>query len=224
MRGHEPHTLLAWASLARSSHVVLDVGANTGLFALVAAAVNPKARVHAFEPVARIAALLQQNVALNPGFQIAVHRMAVGAGNDELPIHDPGGDNCYSASLDADFLVGAKKDSYLVPVVAVDRFAEDQRLTAMDLVKIDVEGYEEPALSGMMGSIERFRPVIVLEVIDRGRPRQHLDRILSLGYSLREIEREGSASVGDARNVLLIPDERRPGVDAALGSSRVEGP
>jgi FkbM family methyltransferase len=223
MQGHEPHTLLAWASLAENSRVVLDVGANTGLFALVAAAVSPGAAVHAFEPLARIAALLKQNVALNPAFQVTVHQSAVGGANDQLPIHDPGGDNCYSASLDADFLVGSKKDSYLVPVITLDQFAADQGLSAMDLVKIDVEGYEEPALAGMMSSIQRFRPVIVLEVIDRGRTRQNLDRILSSGYTLREIEGEGAASVGDARNVLLIPDERKDWVNAALRTARSVG-
>lgn len=223
MRGHEPETLTAWASLAQMSRVILDVGANTGLFALIAAAVSPAATVHAFEPLARIAQRLAENVALNPGFQVAVHQLAVGGANELLPIYDPGGDNCYSASLDADFLVGAKKESYVVPVVTLDQFAADKRLSAMDLVKIDVEGYEEPALAGMMGSIDRFRPVIVLEVIDRGRTRQNLDRILASGYRLREIEQEGASGAGDARNVLLVPDERRAWVDSALDSSRSQG-
>ena len=47
------------------SDVIFDIGANTGIFALVSGAANPKARIFAFEPVSRVFEKLKGNVALN---------------------------------------------------------------------------------------------------------------------------------------------------------------
>jgi tRNA1(Val) A37 N6-methylase TrmN6 len=42
--------LALWIKLCRQSETILDVGANTGVYALVAGAVNKKAKIFAFEP------------------------------------------------------------------------------------------------------------------------------------------------------------------------------
>ena len=48
--------------LVASVDVVLDVGASTGLFALVAAVTNPDAKVHAFEPVPETYDFMVENI------------------------------------------------------------------------------------------------------------------------------------------------------------------
>src|SRR4051795_3359317 len=47
---YEPESLRPWFRMAERAQTVLDVGANAGIFALVAALANPKARCYAFEP------------------------------------------------------------------------------------------------------------------------------------------------------------------------------
>ena len=61
-----PQLLIAW--LIQDEGLFLDVGANTGLYSLLAAAAARAVRVVAFEPMADIAAKLQRNVQLNEGF------------------------------------------------------------------------------------------------------------------------------------------------------------
>src|SRR6185437_2969670 len=70
---HEAECMVPWLHLARSARGVLDIGANTGFYALAAACVAPEAEVHAFEPVARIAGMLRLNCEANPGLRITVH-------------------------------------------------------------------------------------------------------------------------------------------------------
>jgi hypothetical protein len=59
--GYEPFTLSLFAEEARRAHDVGDLGANTGLFTLLACAVNPDLVVHAFEAAPRVAAALKRN-------------------------------------------------------------------------------------------------------------------------------------------------------------------
>ena len=62
---------------ARKAQVVIDVGANVGLFAVYAASLNRAAEIHAFEPFPKNLAQLEKNLALNPGHRIKPHLAAV---------------------------------------------------------------------------------------------------------------------------------------------------
>ena len=57
--------------------VVIDAGANIGLFAMVMLAARPDARVHSLEPEAATFALLEANARANPAFAWRAHRLAV---------------------------------------------------------------------------------------------------------------------------------------------------
>ena len=61
--GHEATERRRWASMVATGGDVLDVGANTATYALTAKALSPASRVHAIEPLARIAAMARQNAA-----------------------------------------------------------------------------------------------------------------------------------------------------------------
>lgn len=187
--GYERASVERWIAFARNAEVVLDIGANTGLYALVAAAAAQNARVFAFEPLLRVTALLSQNCALNPDFAIEVVSKAAGAESGTAQIYDPGGDNCYSASLKAGFLPEARTTTYPVEVVAIDDFVAERKLARVDLVKVDVEGFDASVLAGMKNTIERFAPIILIEQLGD-------DQEVPAGYRVERV---------DARNVLLHP-------------------
>lgn len=218
--GFDAESLRPWMAFARESHVILDIGANTGVYSLAAAAVRSAAQIHAFEPVPRIAALMRTNVALNPSYSVSVHELAVGAEDGTANIFDPGGDNAYSASLNADFLA-SEKTSYPVRVTSIDSFVSEQQLTSVDLIKLDVEGYEEFALAGMWNTLMQFKPPIFLEFLDvREGHKPLIEKIAALmskGYQLYQLLPEGlkrsrtiEAAPKGAYNVLLCIPERIP--------------
>src|ERR1700749_669391 len=64
-----------------SSGYMLDVGANTGLFTLLAAAANPTIKVCAFEPLDSVCALLRANLALNPRLLDRINVYPLGLSN-----------------------------------------------------------------------------------------------------------------------------------------------
>lgn len=208
---HEPVTMKAWMARARTSGVVLDIGANSGVFALAAAAVGAGV-VHAFEPLPRVHAILSENVALNPDLPVRAWRCAAGESSGSASIFDPGGDAPTSASLSADFAKEHFGDlpTTTVDVIAIDDFCGREGIDRIDLVKIDVEGYEEAALKGMRGIVAASVPTIVMEVLpEQATQLAAVVEALWPGlYAWRPID-EGDGHV--SRNVLLVPahaDER----------------
>lgn len=75
-----------------------------------------------------------------------------------------------------------------------------------DLVKIDVQGFETQVLRGGAATIERFRPVFVIENDDR---MQHADYLSTLDYRMVGYE-NGRLSEGRVshRNTLYVPTEK----------------
>ncbi|MBB6599044.1 FkbM family methyltransferase [Luteimonas sp. MC1825] len=164
---HEPKSMAIWMEAARNARTVLDVGANSGVFSLAAAAAGAGA-IHAFEPLARVHGILSRNFALNPGFPLQAWAVAVSDQSGVAELHDPGGAAPTSASLSAEFSREHLGDvpTCSVPVVTIDDFCARERIHGVDLVKIDVEGLEEHVLRGMRAVALRDRPLILMEVLD----------------------------------------------------------
>lgn len=53
--GYEKSSINLWVRLCGLSSTILDIGANTGLYSLIAKALRPRARVYGFEPIPRLA-------------------------------------------------------------------------------------------------------------------------------------------------------------------------
>lgn len=210
LEGHEPECTNVWCDLASRANVILDVGANTGLYSLLAATVNPEAQVVAFEPVSRIAEIARENVCLNVGMAIEVVEMAVGSEVGEIELHDPGGEQPSSASLIRGF-VPDQTVVRRVPITTVDRVADELSLSSIDLAKIDVEGVEERVLEGMRKVIQKDQPSLLLEVLD-SRPglSLELERLRRYGYRLFDCRKDGLVELETSlcnhlgRNILAV--------------------
>lgn len=92
----------------RSCGDVVDVGANTGLYSLLAAAANRSVRVHAVEALPSVAALLRANLELNRPLvrRVRVHQLALSDKNGRAALYLPapcGSTIETSASLDPTF-------------------------------------------------------------------------------------------------------------------------
>ncbi len=209
--GHEPEVMRWWGRLALDAKTVLDIGANTGCFAFTAKALNPDATVHAFEPVSRIAERIGVNCEVS-GLDVKVFQQAVADEVGEVLIHDPGGANAYSASLDANFLPG-DKDSYPVPVVTVDDHCARHGVEP-DLIKVDVEGIEGRLLLGARQTLLSLQPLIVCEwTRSSAEHAAARDLLEEAGYVVIDPATGGKTTLDagrayDDRNVIFCPASR----------------
>lgn len=144
-----------FSDLVTVSDTVVDVGANIGYYALIfRRLVGDSGRIIAFEPEPDNLVELRLNVERNRISNIEVVPVAVGARAGT--VHFAGGINGRVTA----------HDTHVVDVVSEVRMvALDEVLTApVDVIKIDVEGYEGEVLSGASQSIERWRPHLFLEI------------------------------------------------------------
>lgn len=208
---HEPETMRQWVERAGQARVVLDIGANSGVFALAAGAMGA-GQVHAFEPLPRVHRILRENVDLNGWSHVHAWPMAVGAQSGRAKLFDPGGEAATSASLSVEFSQSnfGTLPSVDIEVVSVDAFCAARGIERVDLVKLDVEGYEAFALRGMQRMVADSLPVILMEVLDEqeGPLRSVVEELWPGRYAWNAIE-EGVGHV--SRNVLLRP---RPSVSS----------
>ena len=220
----EGNSLALWRDLCPGMETILDVGANSGVYALAAAALCPETLVVAFEPVPRVADRLRTNAALN-GDRIVVETVAVSDRDGTARLHDQEGDHAYSASLEYAMLAGAYTHSYDVPVVTLDGYCATRRIERVDLMKIDVERHEPQVMEGARRILEESRPALLVEILDREIGQAVADRIAGLGYrayAVHDVERAGGVVPAEAlgraeHNYLLCQEEtaRRLGLPAA---------
>jgi FkbM family methyltransferase len=153
----EKASLAAWRDRARKARLIVDVGANSGVYALAARAVNGSARIVAFEPSPRVMARLKANIALN-GFAIDAREIALSDRDGTATFYDFDGVHQYSASLDPQM-------GGTIETKVQTRRLDDVIDGPVDLIKIDVEMHEPAVLRGMTRILARDRPVILIEVL-----------------------------------------------------------
>ncbi len=143
----------ALADHASSGSVVYDVGANVGFFTLMAAAlVGPIGRVVAFEPMSETVAHLRRHVGLNALGQVTVIEAAASDHDGRLRFGGLG----TLARTDPD---GERH----VRAVAIDTLWRSGEIPTPNVVKLDVEGSELPALRGMRAVLAAAHPVLLIE-------------------------------------------------------------
>ncbi len=145
--------------------VFLDVGANVGLFSLIASgSVGANGRVHAFEPVGKTFGRLVDNVNLNQMQNVACHRLALSdkGGEAVMTIAKDGYDAWNSLGKP---YMGSALDSETVPTLTLDQFVEEHSLfNKIKAIKIDVEGWEAYVLAGGVKTLSSSQaPLIIIE-------------------------------------------------------------
>lgn len=131
--------------LIPSGGVVIDAGANMGVFSIFAAAKHPKATIYAFEPMPATFEALKENVRHYPNIK------AFNCGLGETAKT--------AAMIDTGHSGGNYVGTGNVPVSI-------KTIDSLDLpvgfIKIDTEGYESNIIRGAAQTIKRHKPIIVM--------------------------------------------------------------
>lgn len=165
-----------WCNLARQSKAIVDVGAHTGIYTILAAKSNPKAMIAAMEPNPLNFARLVMNLRENDIDNVACMRVAVSdkngwekfGTNTQQWYLSTGGKLNHSGAL----------EPHIVQTVILDE------LTGIDLIKLDTEGNELKCLQGMPKTLEG-KPTILFECTEHGT--EIFSFLHKLGYRIASI-------------------------------------
>ncbi|HEY6420366.1 MAG TPA: FkbM family methyltransferase [Candidatus Binataceae bacterium] len=196
----------------RAGDRVVVVGASIGLYALAfAGRVGAAGHVTAFEPDPQSVSALKANVAVNEWEdRITVISAAVGAESGQVP---------FVAAQGFESRVETRADSrdavISVPMVALDSIIRDERV---DVLMIDVEGFEERVLQGartILTSAHRRPRAIVIEVHPLawaavGTTSASLLGLLGeSGFRVENMSGEPVAAIGDYGHVIACANDPR---------------
>jgi len=133
--------------------VIVDAGANIGLFSFMCAAFGPK-KIYAFEPIKETYEILKANIKRNKLESIIIPiNKGVGDRNFSTEInYRMEGDTGASIELKEKY-----KNLQKIEVVKLDDFLKDKDI---DFIKMDIEGYEENALRGSKNIIKKYSKCI----------------------------------------------------------------
>ena len=174
--------------------LIVDVGANSGHHSLFFASLND-ASVHAFEPNPELWSGFEQLIDANRLAQkIHLHKFGLGKSDDELIFYPPSGSNRGTGTFRKARNIGAKETDRL-PVHHGDRCLSDLGISQIDLIKVDVEGFEKDVIEGLENTLKTTRPILWIEISgspdERCKSLTALRKALSGCYSFRIAKRRG---------------------------------
>jgi FkbM family methyltransferase len=152
------------------SAVVFDVGANIGFYTLQAAASLAGGAIYAFEPNPDAYSKLVRNIEANRARNIHLLPYAVGSKQGRAWLRRSERTGLGSIEESSSETGGVRVE---VEMVTLDDMVEKHSVTRIDLMKIDVEGYEESVLAGGERAIGMTRRIVMEyhgpEILDRVR-------------------------------------------------------
>ncbi|WP_394993445.1 FkbM family methyltransferase [Emticicia sp.] len=164
----EKQSLRIWETLCKGKSIIFDIGANTGIYSLIAKTVNPNCQVFAFEPQPNINRSLNENNQLNK-LNITCEKVALSDTNGTASFFNYG-DAAFTGNTTAGSLnkLHRPEDQHSIDVECqtLATYIEKNNLSKIELMKIDVETHEIEVINGMGKYLEQFKPIILIEIID----------------------------------------------------------
>jgi FkbM family methyltransferase len=175
--------------------VIIDLGANIGVFSVYASSSARGVTVYAYEPFPGYFATLQVNAALNAD-RGTVHcfNMAVAGAQGRRSLFTEGEALYFPTLVEPDGATG----SLVVPCTTLARILDDHGLQRVDMLKLDCEGAEYEILYNTPGSyFDRIRE-IRMEYHNLPEPRANVQELRSFlaerGYDVWHMKENGPAN------------------------------
>lgn len=151
----EPHVISAIVSSLRPGDVYVDIGGNVGVMAFNAAkAVGPTGKVIAFEPNPRNTMAFQRGMLANGTENVRLFAMAVSDVPRMVSI-------TRMSNAKTSTTIDPLQTNYVVQALPADELLAGE--PRIDFIKIDIEGFELPALQGLSQTLARHKPLVLCE-------------------------------------------------------------
>lgn len=152
--------------LAKDKKLIIDIGVNIGATLLNFAKICPDGSVIGFEPDTKNLLKAEKNLQLNDFENVKIIRKGLGAEAAKVKLFKVNRANegmnriLNEAELDGDF------EFEEIEIIRFDDFVAENSFERIDLMKIDVEGYEMKVLQGAEQSLKKFLPILFIELDD----------------------------------------------------------
>ncbi|MCX6742157.1 MAG: FkbM family methyltransferase [Candidatus Pacearchaeota archaeon] len=168
-------------NLSKESKVIVDIGANIGRYTVLGG-INSQAKIYSIEPEEDNFRILSKNVKLNNLNNIELFKIALGNKKGNAKLYK----DCDSRNYGGHSLKIKRKDFDIVKLDTFDNLFKD-KVKKIDLVKIDVEGFELDVLKGMKVFLSENKIKNIILEIDKENCSTIIALLKKYGYSVKHI-------------------------------------
>ncbi len=168
-----------FSQLSKTSNVVFDIGSYSGIYTLLAAKSNNNVKTYSFEPNPELFKVLSKNIKINRLKNSKIEALALDENEGVATLYINHEINTSVASLINN---SNKGGSFQVAKTTLDSFVTREKITTIDLMKIDVEGYEINVLKGSLKSLTDFQPIILMESLSKESFLEQKSFLTKFGY------------------------------------------
>lgn len=233
LNGYEPGTTAVFLMLAKNSKSIIDIGANTGLFSLLARKAAPNAIIYAFEPLPYFCDLLKKNNSLNKA-GILIHEAAIAGRDGWSTLYYPGEGqgNLYSATLHTEHYAhhqDTQPQLLQVRTCTLQAFFNEYQIRNVDLIKVDAEKNDVEAIESMGSLLAEMRPNIIIEIQDSISAEKLANLLAPLNYCYMGISDHGchqwlpKPEGQSFLNFLCVPAEKRQWLQQLMINAELSG-
>ena len=159
--GFEPKMVKLFQTLIKDYDLVMDIGANIGCTSILFGELAEQ--VISFEPSTTTFNLLQKNIQQSGLENITLLNHALGSSNIISEItYSP--ENRSGGFVSNKTRISEGHVTEKIKIRKLDDIIGDLEIQKIDFIKIDVEGFEKEVIEGARNAIEKFRPIVVLEL------------------------------------------------------------
>jgi FkbM family methyltransferase len=148
--------------LLKKNDVIFDIGANNGYTSLAfSQEIGENGKIFSFEPDNINYNRAKKNIELNNVKNINLLKFGIGSKTEKLKLF-----NIDEYNLGMNRILKDESNSKYqeIEVISIDDFINSNSIDKINLIKIDVEGFEKEVLLGAINTINHFKPIIFIEI------------------------------------------------------------
>ncbi len=155
--------------------IVFDVGANFGYLSLVwAQSIASSGKVFSFEPHPKIFKSFKKSIESNHLHRIIeASNLAVGKNKGIIELSTT---TATSNTLPMEW-EEKMTQKLSIPIITLDQFMVESKVSGCDLIKIDVDGIEFEILEGAVQLINTYQPIVIVETNNDQRIIEHMEKL-----------------------------------------------
>ena len=176
--------------------VIIDIGANYGPYSFFLSKLYPKARIFAFEPATRSYSILKKIIKRFNLANVISVKKGLGAKEERKEIVMPLQYTILAYVSDKNAKKSDKDSTEEIEITTLDNFVKRNKIKRIDFIKCDVEGFELEVFKGAKKTIQKFKPIILVEIEERHtqkyeiNPQQVYNFFRKLGYNCYSVKKD----------------------------------
>ncbi|MEK6840551.1 MAG: FkbM family methyltransferase [Nanoarchaeota archaeon] len=182
--------------IVHNPEVIIDIGANYGPYSFFLSKLYPEARIFAFEPAKSSYYILKRITKEFNLSNVTLLKKGLGAKEEKKDIITPLQYTILAYVSGKNIQKSSKDSVEEIEITTLDKFFVRNKISKIDFIKCDVEGFELEVFKGAKKTIRKFKPLILVEIEERHTKKYGInpDKVMKffkgLGYNYYSLKNE----------------------------------